>query len=188
DNKDFTFQARPWTAFAVIFNMRPNRILPKAVREAILMAADKQSMIQVQNLGIGVPLRTPFGWGPNQTGWCPIAACDQRLFAPYPYDPATAKQMVQSANWDASRELVILDSAGDPIGTLLQQELQAIGIKSSLNTNPDLLDKALTDGNYDLWMYPGGGWPNNNPISFCNYWVGDLATNYYYQRTGYANE
>jgi peptide/nickel transport system substrate-binding protein len=186
DNKDYVFQARPWASFVVIFNMRDDRRLAKEAREAIMYGIDKQAHIQVVNLGSGVPLRNPFGWGPDQKPWCEGSDCDPKLFEPYPYDVAKAKQLLQTANWDANRELVILAAATDPSGTLLQQQLQAIGIKSSINTNPDLQDKLLTSGEYDIWV--NTGWPTDNPVAFCNYWVGDLKTNYYYQRTGWAND
>jgi peptide/nickel transport system substrate-binding protein len=186
DDSEHQFQARPWASFVLIFNLRDSRKLPKEMREAVMLAVDKQADIQVRNLGTGVPLRNPFGWGPDQKKWCTTDSCDPKLFEAYPYDTARAKQMVQAAKWDANKELVILADETDPIGTLLQQQLQAIGVKSSINTNADLRDKLLTSGDYDIWV--SGGWPTNNPIAFCNYWMGDLPTNYYYLRTGWANE
>ncbi|MSP13614.1 MAG: ABC transporter substrate-binding protein [Chloroflexi bacterium] len=186
DNKDFTFQSRPWVSFILGFNMRDNRKLSKEMREAILYATDKQSHIQVVNLGTGVPLRNPFGWGPEQTPWCTIPECDKALFTAYAYDVAKAKELIQAAKWDSNKELVILAGSTDPSGTLLQQQLLAVGIKSTLNTNDDLRDKLMTSGDFDIWI--NTGWPTNNPVAFCQYWLGEPKDNYYVQRLGWVNQ
>jgi len=65
----------------------------------------------------------------------PVVYFNENL-KPYPYDPNKAKELLKSAGYDKGFNTTILTTAGDPmmvsIATILQQNLQNIGIQASI--------------------------------------------------------
>lgn len=78
------------------------------------------------------------------------------------YNPDKAKEMVEAAGWDGSRELQVLVSTGNEVreksAILIQQDLQKIGIKTKIQTLdfPTLLTNAR-NGEYDLCFIGSAG-------------------------------
>lgn len=78
------------------------------------------------------------------------------------YNVEKAKEIVQAANWDTSRELQVLVSTGNEVrektAILIQQDLEKIGIKTKIQTLdfPTLLDNARK-GEYDLCFIGSAG-------------------------------
>jgi len=168
----------------LMFNMRPDSTLPIPVKQAIMLAIDKNAVSQLRGLGVGKPLRNPFSNVQGETSWC--TGCDPSAFAPFAFDQAKAKQLLADSKFDMNREIVIIGGTGDnAILSLLQANLQAIGLKVKLNVSDTLVTDWQDKGQYDIeWQ---AGWPSNDPARFCRYWVGDPAQNYYLKATGWVD-
>lgn len=183
-SKTLVVNANARESEGLMFNMRPGQTLPKPVKQAILLAINKQAVNELTGLGMGKPLLNPFSNVAGQQSWCPD--CSVSLFAPVPYNPAQAKKLLADAKWDPNREIVIIgDPTENAILSLLQQELQAIGMKVKVNTSSTLITTWQNKGQYDIeWQ---GGWPANDPARFCQYWVGDPTQNAWLKATGWSD-
>jgi peptide/nickel transport system substrate-binding protein len=146
-----------------------------AVRKAIAMAIDHNSLIEVARRGYAVPLCTDHGQA-YVPGYQKDAACPA-------YDPAGAKQLLASDGWTVKDQNGILSNAqGQRLEfmysttanniwraddeLLLQQQLKAIGIKLDIQNYPasTFFGTFLNDGKpgqYDMaeyensWTYDG---------------------------------
>ncbi|MGZ3617779.1 MAG: peptide ABC transporter substrate-binding protein [Ktedonobacteraceae bacterium] len=144
-----------------------------AVRKAIAMAIDHNSLIQVARRGYAVPLCTDHGQA-YVPGYQANAACPT-------YDPAAAKQLLAQDGWTKADQNGILTNAqGQRLEfkysttanniwraddeLLLQQQLKAIGIQLDIQNYPasTFFGTFLTDGKagvYDIaefensWTY-----------------------------------
>ncbi|MEU4508189.1 ABC transporter substrate-binding protein [Nonomuraea wenchangensis] len=97
---------------------------PKVV-QAISTAIDRQALVDTANFGYGRPVWQPFPQG--------YVAHDPGLADLYPHDVAKAKQLLAEAGHpDGVDVQLALGRADDPVGELIQQQLNAAGIRTTL--------------------------------------------------------
>lgn len=81
------------------------------------------------------------------------------------YNPDKAKELLDAAGWDSSRELVFSVPTGNTIreqaAVIIQQNLEAIGIKTKIETADFATHlQKVRDGEYDLGLIGSGGSPD----------------------------
>jgi peptide/nickel transport system substrate-binding protein len=100
----------------------------------------------------------------------------------YAHDPELARQMLEEAGWDFSRELVYQSFSAeeeDPLALYVQQAFADIGInvrirKSAFSGFYDI----FAEGDFDLWFEAGfdGAHPSTSVITFhCEAWNAKMA-------------
>src|SRR5262249_50666174 len=95
------------------------------VIQAINHAIDRQQLIAVANFGYGKPVFQPFPDG--------YVAHDPALDDLYPYDPAKAKQLLAQAGYPDGVDVELaISTDADPLAELVQQQLNAVGIRTTL--------------------------------------------------------
>lgn len=96
------------------------------VRQALNYAVNKEGIIKA----------VLFGFGKVASSYIPPVKYYNTDLRPYPYDPSKAKALLKSAGYPNGFKTSILTTAGEPmmvsIATILQQNLQDIGIKASI--------------------------------------------------------
>ncbi len=95
------------------------------VSQAISHAIDRQALIDVANFGYGKPLWQPFPDG--------YVAHNDELDDLYPYDPAKAIELLAQAGYPDGVDVELaISTDSDPLAELLQQQLNAAGIRTEL--------------------------------------------------------
>ena len=96
------------------------------VRQALNYAVNKEGIIKA----------VLFGFGKAAPSYMPPVVYYNSNLQPYPYDPAKAKALLKAAGYEKGFKTSILTTAGEPmmvsIATILQQNLQDIGIQASI--------------------------------------------------------
>ncbi len=124
-----------------------------AVRQAITMAIDRQSMVTSLLKGLG---SVPIGpVNPLYTNFY------DKSIKPWPYDPTKAKQMLQAAHFPFSQPLTLLVPTGNQTrmesAPLIQQNLEAIGLKVTIQQFDFATMLAqVGKGNYDFALIGSG--------------------------------
>jgi ABC-type transport system substrate-binding protein len=119
----------------LIFDVLPVRVLDvnntvapfdePLVTQAISHAIDRQQLIDVANFGYGKPV-----WQPFPVGYVAHAPDLDEL---YPYDPAKAKELLAKAGHpDGVDVQLAISTDSDPLAELIQQQLNAAGIRTTL--------------------------------------------------------
>jgi len=117
------------------WNCRNPRLADAATRRALSLALDRERMIETLLGGYALPAVSPIA----RVLW---NHADHLL--PDPYDPATARQMLREAGWEAGEaggvlrrdgvplELEILTRTGDPVrrdgAVIIRENLEAVGV------------------------------------------------------------
>ncbi|WP_406675129.1 ABC transporter substrate-binding protein [Nonomuraea sp. N2-4H] len=97
---------------------------PKVV-EAISTAIDRRALVETANFGYGEPAWQPFPKG--------YVAYNPELENLYPHDVAKARRLLAEAGYpDGVDVQLALNRADDPVGELIQQQLNAAGIRTKL--------------------------------------------------------
>lgn len=121
-------------------NLKSPFFKDKKVRQALAYAVDRRGIVKGALLGMGEP-----SFGPYKPGtWVYNEA-----LAPWPYDPARARQLLAEAGWKPGRDGV-LEKDGSPfeftilvnqgnderikVAVILQQMFRAVGIRTSIRT------------------------------------------------------
>jgi peptide/nickel transport system substrate-binding protein len=117
------------------------------VRRAIAYATNKAAIIKVAAGGYGVPLGT--GSVPGDPWYVPATA------NAYPYNPAKAKQLLKQAGFPNGFSLTLTIppySYATAAGPLLQAELNAVGIKTTIKDIqwPLWISQVFTNHSFDL--------------------------------------
>ncbi|MEA2512596.1 MAG: peptide/nickel transport system substrate-binding protein [Thermomicrobiales bacterium] len=128
---------------------KPEILKDKRVRQAILHAIDRQTIVDSLYKGTAEIVNTPF-----VVDWVPMDGVN-----PYPYDPDKAKALLAEAGWDANVTLDIWAYYLDPFtGQLLaafQQYLSDVGIKTAVQqTDFANIEADYNAGNFGL-LYQG---------------------------------
>ncbi|HEY7048358.1 MAG TPA: ABC transporter substrate-binding protein [Jatrophihabitantaceae bacterium] len=154
------------------WNQTEPRFKDPRVRQAFLYAVDRKGIVQSALQGHGAVANDVLG-----PSWLP-SDLNQ-----YPYDPAKAKQLLKEANWDSSKPVKLSWVPGgnpdrDAAATVLQQQLNAVGVKLQLNqVQTSYFATAYKDHSFDMVLYGGGDYttePSNiGPITSCNSFVPD---------------
>lgn len=103
--------------------------LSAEVRRALDMAIDRQAIVDQLLRGEGQILAT--AWGPNHP------YCNKEVYPPK-HDVEEAKKMLEQANWDPDRELLMLVPTGNKVrersAVLIQQDLEKVGVKMKIQS------------------------------------------------------
>ncbi len=155
-------------------NLDNPRFKDKRVRQAMLYAIDRASIVEKVLAGKGSVQNSIFMGDALPQG-----------INEYAYDPAKAKALLEAAGWDSSKPLVLEWIPGqrdrDSTATIVESQLEAVGIKVQLKRTQTVLEKGwqallFGGGNYatDAYadriivscntFYPNGG----NVVHFCN--------------------
>ena len=147
-------------------NYQKPYLADKRVRQALLHAIDRQTLIDQLYGGLGKP-------------WNSFVESDQWATAglnQYEYNPGKARQLLREANWNPGQTVTLGYYYNDTLHrdwmAAIQQQLALVGVKAQ----PELSDSALAnkkvaDCDYDL-MYFGWGYGENpavyGPIMTCD--------------------
>lgn len=119
------------------------------VRQALVHAIDREAIISSllggygQVLNAKIPKFSPY-YNPETEGMLQ-------------YDPELAKQLLEEGGWDFNQEVVLIVPTGNVTrersGPIIQQYLQAVGIKVKLETMEFASQsERVTAGDADLWL------------------------------------
>ncbi|XCP84935.1 ABC transporter substrate-binding protein [Roseburia hominis] len=146
-------------------NMSEDYFADVRVRQAFNYAIDKQAIVDNAMLGLGVPIYTPYT--KNN-----LYYKDDVEFLTY--DPEKAKALLEEAGWDFERVLSFSVPTGDQTrqnaGLMVQQYLEAVGVKTEISTSDYSTHMAaLIAGEYDLGLMSSAGSIYENPggIGLC---------------------
>ncbi len=180
------------------YNLLDPKFKDKRVRQAISYAIDKEEIIKVVLLGLGVPATGPYKPGlwyynPN--------------VKKYPYDPAKALSLLKEAGWQMNGdgvlekdgkpfEFTVITNEGNPLrertAVIIQERLKKIGIRMNIRVIEwsafinEFIDKkdfeatilGWTTGfdpdQYEIWHSSKTGPKQLNFISYKNPVVDDL--------------
>jgi peptide/nickel transport system substrate-binding protein len=128
---------------------KPEILTDKRVRQALLYALDRETMVSALWKGAAQIINVPFS-----APWVPVDDVN-----PYPYDPERAKALLDEAGWDYDTTLEVNAYYTDQFtGQLLaafQQYYGDIGIKTSvLQAEFENLEADYNAGNFGL-LYQG---------------------------------
>ena len=140
------------------FNLKHKPFDDVRVRQAINYAIDKQELIDGVLLGLGEPVASPYKPG---TRWV------NPQLEPYPYDPATARQLLREAGFEDHDGDGILDRDGKPLAfeiltnqnkqremsaVLIQRRLKEIGIDVKIRVLEwaSFLGRYIKTGDFDV--------------------------------------
>ena len=148
-------------------NQTDSRFTDVRVRQAFVMAIDRQAIIKSVELGYGSIANSPI---------TPALAAyyDPSLASKYPYDPAKAKDLLTQAGWKADANGVMQKDGKpfqftmdvgqrgvlEPVNALIQQDLKKVGVIVDLNTMEwnSYIQKDVVQRNYtatvNWWTYP----------------------------------
>lgn len=148
--------------FLMVPNLREDRLANKKVREALLMAIDRDFIIKGPMKGYGKAgssaISTGLGWANNP---------DVDLMKKYPYNPKKAKALLKEAGYPDGFSIRLAFDAGNPVLQAMAETVSAywskIGVKTELQGS-DLataLDKVFKQWDFDvsLWGYTSAGDP-----------------------------
>lgn len=135
-----------------INNERPY-FADKRVRQAMMYAIDRQSIVDSILFGQGEVVNSPV-IGPDWVGAPEVNA--------YPYDPDKARTLLEEAGWDPAQEVDMIYVAGskeqDAYGPVIQQQLREIGMAVNLVLveGAELRRRYIEETDYDLFLFGGG--------------------------------
>jgi peptide/nickel transport system substrate-binding protein len=181
------------------YNLLEPKFKDKRVRQALSYAVDKEEIIKVVLLGLGVPATGPYKPGL----WFYNPGVKK-----YPFDPARALALLKEAGWEDRNGDGILDKGGEPFeftvmtnegnpvrqrtAVVIQERLKKIGIRMKIRIIEwsafinEFIDKkdfeatilGWTTGfepdQYDIWHSSKTGKKELNFISFKNEEVDEL--------------
>lgn len=168
-------QSKPSPGFVrIALNLSEKRFADPRVRQAMLYAVDRKSLVQKVLNGEGEVQNSVF---------VDSSAIPEDLNA-YPYDPAKAKQLLAAAGWDSSKPVTLSWIPGqrdrDLATTIVQSQLSQVGIKVKLKQvqAAALLDSYSKRG-FDMVLFGGGNYavdPSaDDPIMSCSTFYPDGA-------------
>lgn len=119
----------------LIFDVLPVRVLDvnntvvpfdnPLVTKAISHAINRQELIDVANFGYGKAVWQPFPPG--------YVAYNSELDNLYPFDPERAKELLTEAGFPDGVDIQLaIYTVGDPVAELVQQQLNAVGIRTEI--------------------------------------------------------
>ena len=136
----------------IVFNTKTKPLDDIRVRRALNLAVDKDTIVNEILKGTGVSARGPISPA--------FGDLFDRNLQGFPYAPDRAKQLLREASWPADRTLTfnVPESgsgmqAPQAIGTMIQANLQAVGVRTTMRTFEwgAYLTK-FRAGEYDLGM------------------------------------
>jgi peptide/nickel transport system substrate-binding protein len=161
--KDVDVELYPWNAQAVlIFNCSHVGLRDTAVRRAISLAVDKQSLIDKISRGVGTPAYNSL----------PPTAIGYSALPPHAYDPATADRLLDAAGWRRGADGIRIKNGSRltlsfamisgattirALAVQLQAYLHVVGVEVVIKPYPYnqifAYDGPIYGGSYDLSTY-----------------------------------
>jgi peptide/nickel transport system substrate-binding protein len=130
----FQVKMQPTTqVLFIVFNFRSRLLEDRRIRHALNYAVDKEAIVRDILKNTGVVSKGP------------ISPAFKEYFEPqlhgFPYNPARARQLLADSGWPADRVLTFLVpesgsgmQAPQAIGTVVQANLQAVGVRTRIQT------------------------------------------------------
>jgi peptide/nickel transport system substrate-binding protein len=129
----------------VVTNVKKPPLDNESLREAISLAVDRAAIVKTGLFGAGTPATTFIVPPPSQTFQNPALNL-------YVYNPTKARQILQQSGLKQPINLSLIVSQGsaqDAIAAVMQQDLQAIGIRVSIIRQDLVTSKSnINTGNY----------------------------------------
>lgn len=129
----------------VVTNVKKPMLSNQHLREAISLAINRAAIVKAGLFGEGTPATTFIVPPPNETYQNPSLKL-------YPYDPAKARELVKSSGLKQPINLNLIVSQGsaqDAIATVMQSNLQAVGIHLNIIRQDLVTSKSnINTGNY----------------------------------------
>lgn len=146
----------------IVPNIQRPAFSDKRVRQALIYALDRESMLREILRGQGTIINSPlFGWEWDEG--------EPEGLNPYPYDPDQARQLLAEANWDGSAHQITSHFIpGDPVTesllNIIQQQYREVGVNFELMAVdvPDYTNRVISGatggntGDFDLTLGSGG--------------------------------
>jgi peptide/nickel transport system substrate-binding protein len=163
ENPNLTISSAPSLMLQwMIPNLQRPAFSDKRVRQAMLYALDRESMLREILKGQGTIVNAPlFGWEWEEG--------EPAGLNPYPYDPDMARQLLSEAGWDGSAHQIVMhfipgDQLTETLINIIQQQYRDVGINFELVAVdvPDYTNRLISgakDGNtgdFDLILGSGG--------------------------------
>jgi len=150
-NTEIEVSVFPTDSFDFIaLNLEQEPMNNRKFRQALSYAINRGAIIQAAQRGMAVA---------GYSMLMPGSPYDNEDVNKYEYDPAKARELLAEIGWD-SEQTLIFGSPNDPrrriIVTMLQQDFQAVGIKTEIEVYDfaTLMGKA-NEGAFDIWQL---GW------------------------------
>lgn len=145
-NKSLNVVSLPLSLVETIdFNVKVPPFDNLKLRQAISLAIDRKAIVQAGLFGAGSPATT-FIVGP------PALTLQNKSLNLYPYDPKKARRLVAESGLPKPITIPLQLSQGavqDAIATVVQQNLQAVGIKVKIVRNDySAIQSAVSSGHY----------------------------------------
>lgn len=135
----------------IVFNLTRPYLQDKRLRQAMMYAIDRKSIVESLLRGRGEVVNSPI-FGPEWMG-------TPDGLNTYDYDPAKAKALLAEMGWNASQKIVALTvTPGEWYGEVVAQQINDVGIKFELQLVDvsQLLDQVLkADPIYDSFLNGG---------------------------------
>lgn len=141
------------------FYMNLKTLFPDVrVRQAILYAIDRESIVQTALLGFGKVAHSVF------PEFSPFY--DDSALVKYTYQPEKAKQLLREAGWNTAKEVNFLlptgDTTRDQVGTVIHQQLRTVGINGVIERVDFATGVArlIRSHTFDLALFQNRGFNN----------------------------
>ncbi len=156
-NKAITVTSFPFNTMETLYPNLQTMFSDVRVRQAMMYAIDREGIVKTTLLGHGkvgysaYPDFSPY-YNPNLNK--------------YPYNPDKAKQLLKDANWDSSKQREFYLPTGDAIrdqtGTIVQQQLAAVGVNAKLVRQDfaAFVDRLVKSHTFDLAEAGNAGFNN----------------------------
>ena len=171
-NPDIAVTSYPNTTGTVIYpNLKRKPLDDVRIRQAMMYAIDRESIVANVLLGMGQVAYSPFA---SFTPWY------DKSLNPYKYDPAHAKQLLQEAHYDASAPLRFLVPTGDStvtaVGTVVTQMLRTAGFNVTIEQTDfaTAVHRLVVTHDFDLAIVGNRGY--NDPDLSRRFSTGAITT------------
>jgi ABC-type transport system substrate-binding protein len=130
----------------IALNLEEKRFQDKRVRQAMLHAIDRASIVEKVLAGKGTVQNSIF-----------MGEAVPEGLNEYPYDPEKAKALLKEAGWDSSKPVVLEWIPGqrdrDSTATIVESQLNAVGVKLRLKQTQTVLEPG-----WQALLYGGGNY------------------------------
>lgn len=135
----------------MLINLNKDYFKDVRVRQAIMHAIDRQTIIDTVKLGTGTLSNTMF----------PMEWARAKDLTDYPYDPEKAKALLKEAGWDSSRQIDLqryyTDQVNKDTVDAIAAQLQAVGINAVVREVKSAEFQASIDDNSLELAYAANG-------------------------------
>jgi peptide/nickel transport system substrate-binding protein len=150
--QNLTTQSIPTTNYQTLLINTQKPYLTEPVRQAISLAIDRKTLIDLVYSGEGVPVITPI---------VPLSPYHDPSVSVW-YDPDRARSILQRENFPFNQELVFYVPSGntsrEQAAVLIAQDLEKVGLKVRINlVDFSTLMREMREGKHDIGVIGSGG-------------------------------